>query len=83
MELFLYRAQMGRPVVAPPDLPAERASALRKAFVDTLGDAQAREEAQKQMLNVNIVPPQELTELVRKAYSVDQKTIARVTAALR
>ena len=83
MELFLYRAQMGRPVVAPPDLPAERASSLRKAFVDTLGDAQAREEAQKQMLNVNIVPPQELTELVRKAYSVDQKTIARVTAALR
>ena len=34
INLFAARQVMGRPFFAPPDMPADRAAALRKAFLD-------------------------------------------------
>ena len=38
LELFFARAAIGRPFVAPPDMPADRLAALREAFDATLTD---------------------------------------------
>jgi hypothetical protein len=39
LKFLAARQVMGRPFFAPPDLPADRAAALRKAFMDTMQDA--------------------------------------------
>src|SRR5262245_12269178 len=40
LKLVLARQQMGWPFLAPPDLPAERVQALRKAFDETMKDSE-------------------------------------------
>src|SRR5260370_13155173 len=45
---FLYAGQgIGRPFVAPPDMPAERVKMVRDAFRDTMKDAEFLEDARK------------------------------------
>ena len=43
----------GRPFVAPPDLPPDRAAALRAAMLATFGDPEFLAEAKKQRLDIN------------------------------
>lgn len=83
MEFFLLRADMGRPFVAPPGVPADRLAALRKAFVDTLKDAAVDEEAHKSGLNVAIITPQEQMATLDKAYGYDARTIEQVRLTMQ
>jgi tripartite-type tricarboxylate transporter receptor subunit TctC len=55
------------PLVAPPDLPAERVSELRTAFMAMMNDADLRAEAAK--LEIAPVPGAEMQELVEQLYS--------------
>ena len=52
------RQVMAWPCVAPPDAPAERVAALRRAFDDTLKDRDFLAEADK--LNLEITLSQEM-----------------------
>lgn len=47
LELLFAQLALGRPVLAPPDIPADRAAALQKAFNATMTDPQFVEEATK------------------------------------
>jgi tripartite-type tricarboxylate transporter receptor subunit TctC len=46
-EILAYPQEIGRPVVAPPDVPAERLQALRRAFDATMQDPEYLAEAKK------------------------------------
>ena len=46
-KLIFARQVMGRPYLAPPGVPADRAAALRKAFMDTMKDPEFLAEAEK------------------------------------
>src|SRR5262249_51161869 len=43
---------MGRPFLAPPDIPADRRAALVKAFDETMQDAEFRSDAERQRLEI-------------------------------
>ncbi len=47
LELLFAQLALGRPVLGPPDIPADRAAALQKAFDATMDDPQFRAEAEK------------------------------------
>lgn len=47
LELFFAQLALGRPVLAPPDVPKERASVLTRAFESTMRDKQFLAEAEK------------------------------------
>lgn len=47
LDFLVGRMLMGRPFLAPPGLPADRAEALRQAFTDTMNDADFLAEAKK------------------------------------
>ncbi|MDP2354920.1 MAG: tripartite tricarboxylate transporter substrate-binding protein [Beijerinckiaceae bacterium] len=47
LELLFAQLALGRPVLGPPDIPADRAAALQKAFDVTMNDPQFRAEAEK------------------------------------
>lgn len=82
-EFFLLRADMGRPFVAPPGLPADRLAALRKAFVETLRDATTLEDAARQGLNVSIITPEEQMKTLQQAYTFDEPTIALLRTTMQ
>ena len=56
LSFLAARQVMGRPFFAPPDVPADRAAALRKAFIDTLDDQEFLAEADQAKLEITPVP---------------------------
>ena len=82
MELFFAAEEIGYPYAAPPNLPADRLAALRKAFAATLADKQFIDEAQKQKLDVNPVSWQQMTDIIKSAFASPPAIIARLREAI-
>jgi tripartite-type tricarboxylate transporter receptor subunit TctC len=81
---FLYAGQgIGRPFVAPPDLPPERLKVLRDAFDATMKDPDFIAEAQKSGLAVEPVSGEQLSALVRKIYLTPKPVIDKVSKMLK
>ena len=80
IRLFFARQVMGRPFVAPPDLPPERLAVLRKAFLDTMKDPEFLAEASKSKLEINPVSGEEVQELVRELYKTPPETAKKAAA---
>ena len=81
---FLYAGQgIGRPFVAPPDLPAERLKMLRDAFRDTMKDAEFLEDARKSMLDVAPADGEQLTALIRKVYATPKTIVDKVAELIK
>ena len=57
------------PLVAPPDLPAERVDELRTAFLAMMKDPELRTEAARLKLEIAPVPGREMQALVEQLYS--------------
>jgi tripartite-type tricarboxylate transporter receptor subunit TctC len=81
LELILIRQEAGRPFAAPPGVPADRLTALRRAFDATLADGEFRADAQKAQLEIEPLTAVEIETLLAKAYGAP-KTIVQKAAAL-
>jgi tripartite-type tricarboxylate transporter receptor subunit TctC len=68
LKIFTARQVMGRPFFAPPDLPQERAAALRAAFMDTMRDREFLAEAARAKLEITPVSGEKVEALVREVY---------------
>jgi tripartite-type tricarboxylate transporter receptor subunit TctC len=81
LKLIFARQVMGRPFLAPPGIPPDRAAALRTAFMDTMKDAAFLADAEKAQLEVNPVAGEELQKLVAEIYKTPPE-IAKQAAQL-
>ncbi|HUI95669.1 MAG TPA: hypothetical protein VLX44_07950 [Xanthobacteraceae bacterium] len=81
LRLIFARQTMGRPYLAPPGIPADRAEALRKAFMDTMNDKDFLADAEKAKLEVTPVDGADLQNLVSEVYQTPPE-IAKKAAAL-
>jgi tripartite-type tricarboxylate transporter receptor subunit TctC len=81
LQLIFARQVMGRPFLAPPGIPAERADALRKAFMATMTDPAFMADAEKSQLEVNPVAGADLQKLVAEIYRTPPE-VARKAAQL-
>ena len=76
---FLYAGQgIGRPFVAPPDMPAERLKMLRDAFNATMKDAEFVADARRSKLELEPEDGEHLAALIRKIYATPRPIIDRV-----
>jgi tripartite-type tricarboxylate transporter receptor subunit TctC len=76
---FLYAGQgIGRPFVAPPDLPPDRLKMLRDAFNATMRDAEFAADAKRQKLDVEPVSGEQLAALIKKIYATPPAIVERV-----
>ena len=76
---FLYAGQgIGRPFVAPPDLPAERLKMLRDAFNATMKDKDFVADATKQKLDVDPEDGAHLEALIKKVYATPKSVVDRI-----
>jgi tripartite-type tricarboxylate transporter receptor subunit TctC len=82
LRLIFARQVMGRPFVAPPNLPRDRADALRKAFMDTMQDKDFLADAEKAQLEITPVHGAEIEKLVREIYSTPPEIAARAGALI-
>jgi len=69
LKLIFARQVMGRPFLAPPGLPQDRADALRKAFMETMNDPDFRAEADKAKMEITPVSGEKLDSLVKEIYA--------------
>ena len=82
LKLFFARVQLGRPLVLPPGVPAERVQLLRNALRETLADASFAEEAKKLALNIDYISGEELAQTIAAAYRTPKATVERTIRAL-
>jgi tripartite-type tricarboxylate transporter receptor subunit TctC len=82
MKLVLSRQTMGRPFMAPPGIPADRAAALRAAFDATMTDSEFLAEAKLRGQEVNPVSGAALDRLLTELYSTPKDVIAETKAAI-
>ncbi len=83
LALMMSPSLFARPFAAPPDLPKERLDALRQAFSNTLKDPDFLADAAKSRFVIEHVSGQEITETLRKVYSIPRDVLERVKAAIR
>lgn len=81
LELILASQYLGRPFLAPPGIPADRAKALQDAFAATMADKGFLADAQKGGVEVSLVTGQETADLMKKLYGSPKNVIARATEA--
>jgi tripartite-type tricarboxylate transporter receptor subunit TctC len=82
LKVVLAPTVAGRPFVAPPNIPPERAGELRAAFAAMVADASFREDAQKMRIEVEPSTAQQIEELVKNIYALSPDLIALLKTAV-
>jgi len=80
--LALASGEFGRPIVATPGIPAERARMLRDAYAKTLKDPELLAEAKKKLLEIDPTGGQELEALARDVLSANKELVDRLQQLL-
>ena len=66
LEFLLAREILGRPFLAPPALPPDRAAALRAAFAATLRDPEFLKDAERSKLETDLVTAEEVDAVLKR-----------------
>lgn len=82
LAFLLAREIIGRPFLAPPGLPADRAAALRSAFAATLRDPAFLQDAKRARLDTSLVTGAEVDALLKDSAAAPNNVIDRVKQAL-
>jgi tripartite-type tricarboxylate transporter receptor subunit TctC len=83
MELALARLEYGRPFFLPPNVPAYRVQALRRAFDATMKDPAYLAEAEKLKIEVDPLTGEQVAELVARVNATPAAVVTRVRAAMQ
>lgn len=82
LELFAARQGIGFPVFGPPGIPADRAAALKKAYLDATREAGYIADAAKMKLPVEPLSGDDMAALIRKIYATPKPIVDRAKAIL-
>jgi tripartite-type tricarboxylate transporter receptor subunit TctC len=82
-KLIFARQVMGRPYLAPPGVPKERADALRRAFMATMKDPEFLADAEKSQLEINPVSGEEVERLVKDIYQTPKALADKAAEYIR
>ena len=82
LQLISSPAALGRPFFLPPDVPADKVEALRKAFAATMKDPDYIAEGSKVRLDMNPLGAERVTQLVNATVHAPPNVVAKARAAL-
>ena len=80
--VLLVAGDMGRPMLGPPGVPADRLKILREAFVKTMKDEQFQAEVKKRNYEFDPVSGEGLEALAKEVTSQPPEIIARLKTVL-
>jgi tripartite-type tricarboxylate transporter receptor subunit TctC len=82
LRVILSRQQMAWPFTAPPDLPKDRAAALRAAFDATMRDPEYLAETKQRGLEVNPMSGAAIDQLIAELYTTPPDVVAAARTAM-
>ncbi len=82
ISLLATTETIGRALMAPPGVPADRVAALRKAFMDSLKDPQLRADADRAKLEIQPIEGARLQTMIEGIASAPAPVVARFKAAV-
>lgn len=80
LEFFTSGAQLGRPMLAPPNVPPYLVAALRKAFIESINDPELHEEVRKVGGHVTLVTGEQVQKVVEQIMNTPLELAQRVEA---
>jgi tripartite-type tricarboxylate transporter receptor subunit TctC len=80
LDLAVAPGALGRPYLAPPNIPADRAKALQEAFLQTTKDKGFIADIAKAKLQVNPMPGDQALALLKRFYAASPEAVAKVSA---
>ncbi|HTI85628.1 MAG TPA: hypothetical protein VL966_03410 [Alphaproteobacteria bacterium] len=79
MEIASAQLALGRPFLAPPDVPAERVSALRTSLLETFKDPAYLADCEKQRLECDSpLTGDQMQDILKKAYGAPKPVLDRL-----
>ena len=82
-DLIFGLQEIGRPFAAPPQIPKDRAQALRDAFTATLGDPKFKAEAARLQIDLAPMTGEQVADFVRQIYASPAAIVARARRAVK
>jgi tripartite-type tricarboxylate transporter receptor subunit TctC len=81
LELQFTAFELGRPYFVAEGVPADRVTALRRAFDQTMKDKDFLADAEKQQLEVNPTTGEEMHDIFARVFKTPQELVARLGEA--
>jgi tripartite-type tricarboxylate transporter receptor subunit TctC len=81
LELALARLEFGRPFFMPPNVPAARVSAIRRAFDATMKDSEFLAEADKLKLEIDPMNGEDIARMLEQMSRTPADVVTRVRTA--
>ncbi len=82
LNLIAERQEVGRPYVAPPDVPADRLKLLRASYQAMLKDPAVLKEGAKLRIEVHPSTAEECLEVMKRAYAAPKDVVAKARKIL-
>ena len=82
MELYFAQKEIARPVLAPPDVPADRLAALRAAFMALSTDPDFLQEADRLQMQLELLPAAAVERTASLIMSASPNVSARLLEAV-
>jgi len=76
-DLIFRQGEIARPIAGTPDIPADRASALRTAFMQTMKDPAFLAEAAKVSMPIDPMTGEEVARLFKSFYAAPKSIVER------
>jgi tripartite-type tricarboxylate transporter receptor subunit TctC len=81
-KLVLASGDLGRPIIGPPGVPADRVKILRGAFMKALADPELLAHAEKQNVEIEPTSGEELEALAKEVMAQPAEAVERVKKLL-
>jgi tripartite-type tricarboxylate transporter receptor subunit TctC len=83
LELIFAQQDMGRPIFAPPGIPADRVAALRRAFDDMVRDPEFLKDAASLKLEINRpMSGQDMEALIKRLHELPPDIVRKAADAI-
>jgi tripartite-type tricarboxylate transporter receptor subunit TctC len=83
LDVHASSLELGRPILAPPNVPADRVAALRRAFDATMQDRSLLEEAKQMKLTVEARSGEAIAAAIRTVAELPPELVAKAARMTR
>jgi tripartite-type tricarboxylate transporter receptor subunit TctC len=82
LELYFTQKTVARPLVAPPDVPADRLAVLRKALMALGDDKEFLDDAQRSRIEIGLLPGEAVEKVIAMIAHAPPDAVARLVGAM-
>jgi tripartite-type tricarboxylate transporter receptor subunit TctC len=83
LKLMSISNELGRPILTPPNVPADRVAALRQAFEKTMQDPELIAEAKRGGLSIAVTSGEALTKLVNDLLATRKELVDKMEELIK